>query len=154
MITFEKGNLLLDNYANFVIFHQCNCVTKESKGLCKSIFEAFPESNDYIKPTKRIPGTTMFHKCNNRIIANAYAQRYPGCSKYDNDSTKLRILWFENCLTQLKEFCEREKIFKVAIPEFIGCGLAGGDWEIYLEMIRRFSQMNDSLEIHVVSFKP
>jgi hypothetical protein len=46
-----------------------------------------------------------------------------------------------------------EKIFKVAIPEFIGCGLAGGDWEIYLEMITKFSQLNEFLEIHIVSFK-
>lgn len=152
MITKEKGNLLSPKYANFIIFHQCNCVTKESRGLCKSIFDAFPESNDYIKHIKRIPGKVIFHKCQDRVIANAYAQRYPGSSKYDNDSKKLRIDWFERCLLSLKEYCDQEKIFKIALPEFIGCGLAGGEWDIYLSMIEKFSSSNEYLEVHIVSF--
>ena len=37
------------------IGHQCNCVTKDAKGLAKQIFDAFPWANDYC--TDRIPGT-------------------------------------------------------------------------------------------------
>lgn len=155
MIIYEKGNLLSEKYKDFVIFHQCNCVTKDSKGLCKTLFVAFPIANDYIRSIKRTPGTTTFHKCDSndtRVIANAYAQRYPGFSKYDNDSIKLRLMWFENCLLQLREYCVRENKTKIAFPEFIGCGLAGGDWDVYLALIQKFSVICPFLEIHVVSF--
>lgn len=152
MLKTEKGDLLSDSYKDFVIFHQCNCVTKDSRGLCKSIFDAFPESNDYIKPIKRQPGTIQSHKVKDRVIVNAYAQRYPGFSKFENDSYKLRLEWFDQCLKKLKQLCDKEKYNKIAIPEFIGCGLAGGDWSIYQSQLISFAQENPSLEVRLVSF--
>jgi O-acetyl-ADP-ribose deacetylase (regulator of RNase III) len=123
------------------IAHQCNCTSRGSKGLAKSIFEKYPYANTY--GMYREPGT--IHVRGN--VINMYAQRRPGLPSGD-DTPSLRILWFKSCL---KEILKIEGIHSIAFPYRIGCGLAGGDWKQYQEMILRAF---DDLDIEVYICNP
>lgn len=125
---------ILDSTADYIC-HQCNCVSNNSKGLSKAIFDMFPEANDYEKRKENgkrdIPGTIAIY---DRVI-NMFAQYYPGRPKYQNDTWVLRIQHFQSCLDRIAEL----DFESIAFPKNIGCGLAGGDWNIYEEMIINFT---------------
>lgn len=125
------------------IAHQCNCMSKTSAGLAKSLFDKFPYANVYSQRTSpdklgtiKICGDGIYK----RYVINMFAQYYPGKSKYDNDSVKIRLKAFENCLAQISLINDLESI---AFPYNIGCGLAGGDWDAYLGLIEKFSLTNN-----------
>jgi len=113
------------------IIHQCNCRSYHSSGLANQIFKVFPEANTYIDSNfKRIPGEISVH---GRII-NAYAQDYPG--KSDKEP---RLEWFKKCMYAIVAL----KPKSIAMPVFIGCGLAGGDWEQYYKVICNIFEPTD-----------
>lgn len=132
------------------IAHQCNCLTKDSKGLAKLIFNKFPYANCYDNENKSlsrrdIPGTFKIMKSNNeddpRII-NIFGQWIPGKinSKYllkypkyqnINETNEIRLEWFKQAIKSLED----EVNSTVAIPNKIGCGLAGGDWSKYYQVL-------------------
>jgi hypothetical protein len=67
-------------------------------------------------------------------------QYYPGC-KYPTskkDGKPARLAYFESCLKQMKALDG-----DFAFPWRIGCGAAGGDWDLYLELIEKFSNEID-----------
>jgi O-acetyl-ADP-ribose deacetylase (regulator of RNase III) len=132
-----KGNLL--NSKTTYIAHQCNCVSTLSSGLAQSIFCKYPYANTYT--TKRTPGTISVH----RNVINMYAQIYPGKSKYPNDTPDLRIQYFKSCLNEISKL----KGESIAFPYNIGCGLAGGDWQKYKQLIYEFSK-NTTLKVYIV----
>lgn len=70
------------------------------------------------------------------------SQRYPGKSKYNNDTIIKRKEWFLKCLNYIKEI---PNIKSIAFPYNIGCGLAGGNWNEYLEMIQNLSDTSNIL---------
>lgn len=131
------------------LIHQCNCISISAKGLAKTIFELYPEANTYINPQfKREVGTISCHKISttDKTIINIYAQRYPGISKY-NDTTNQRIIWFKSCLNLISEI---PNIQSIAVPYKIGCGLAGGNWEKYLDILNNFVKDN---KIDIIIYK-
>jgi O-acetyl-ADP-ribose deacetylase (regulator of RNase III) len=159
-----------------IIIHQCNCVSTYGKGLATIIFKKWKESNIYSKRTKNsktgtidITETSMTKKKNshNKIIIGTFSQKYPGKPHKSDDTTNMRIKWFKNCLTQIAEYIDNknnnnnnnennndendnnELIKSVAMPYFIGCGLAGGDWKVYYKIISDWSNEN---EIDVVLY--
>jgi O-acetyl-ADP-ribose deacetylase (regulator of RNase III) len=135
-----KGNLL--NSKTTYIAHQCNCKTNLSSGLAYSIFCKFPHADTYNKSyIKRIPGTISVH---NNVI-NMYAQIYPGKSNYPNDTPELRLQYFKSCLHEISKL-QGESI---AFPYNIGCGLAGGNWQEYKQLISEFSK-NTALKVYIV----
>lgn len=66
-----------------------------------------------------------------------FAQYLPGKPNYyrrayktvasQGDGTNDRIRYFQMCLSQIDDLA----LDVVAMPYFIGCGLAGGEWGIY-----------------------
>jgi hypothetical protein len=52
------------------------------------------------------------------------------------DTRENRIRWFVHCLNQLKAL----NIKSVGLPYQIGCGLGGGDWTAYFEIIQEFAR--------------
>lgn len=121
---------------DYFIAHQCNCVTTDSRGLAKSIFDRFPDANTYNNnQIKRIPGQISIH---GRII-NLYAQKYPGYNKYNEK----REIWFRECLNKISY----AGIKKIAMPELIGCDLACGDPIIYRQIINEWSLSNPDIDI-------
>ncbi|VDI27455.1 Hypothetical predicted protein, partial [Mytilus galloprovincialis] len=55
------------------------------------------------------------------------------------DTRGNRIIWFKQCLEQLKEL----NVKTVGLPDHIGCGLGGGDWTAYFQIIENFAKAND-----------
>lgn len=126
-INFKEGNILEvdDQY----IAQQCNCVTQNYKGLSKDIVEKFPWAKFYSIPN-RTPGRIAIagdEKINHRYVIGMYAQRYPGLAKWSNDTEEKRAQWFQECLDQIAQI---PNIKSIAFPYNIGCGLAGGDWNV------------------------
>ena len=52
------------------------------------------------------------------------------------DTADQRVHWFKNCLNELGTCKDLQTI---AFPERIGCGMAAGDWRIYLDLINSFA---------------
>lgn len=150
-VTYRQGNLL--EAKEQYIAHQCNCVTFKGAHLSGQVFKAFPHADSYRLRRKTrardIPGTVavMGNGADSRLIINMFAQYYPGQSKYQADSPEKRQLWFSRCLNKIAQIPDLKSI---AFPDHIGCGAAGGNWDIYLAMIRNFAQ---ATQAEVVIYK-
>ena len=47
-----------------------------------------------------------------------------------------RLFWFQQCLNEISSIKDLKSI---AFPYLIGCGMAGGEWNDYLEIIQNFA---------------
>jgi hypothetical protein len=128
----KKINLLDDN--SQYICHQTNTKTTKGKGLSLAMFRTFPWSDVYTDNKTRTPGTIEVrgNGKDKRFVIAMYAQRYPGPSKWPNDTNGMREAWFKKCLEEIQAL----KPESVAFPKQIGCGLAGGNWDHYLGFIK------------------
>lgn len=158
MIEIVTGNLL--EVPEKYITHQCNCLTQNSAGTAKAIFDKFPYANTYERrvrgedgetTNKDIPGTIVIlgNGKEQRFIINMYAQYYPGKPKYPKsslDGIPVREKYFYHCLLRVAKIPNLESI---AFPWRIGCNLGGGDWEHYLGMIGNFAQYVDGTGVKV-----
>lgn len=124
------------------ILHQCNCVTKDSAGIAKAIFNAFPWANTYSKREYistqgdiDILGDGKLQ----RFVINGYIQYFPGKPRTDLyiDSKKERVIHLRECLRKIKNISNLESL---GIPVGMGCGLAGGLWSDYLSLIEDFAK--------------
>lgn len=88
-----------------------------------------------------IPGTIQICCGDGPNIICIFAQYGPGRAK-PGDTKEDRISWFETCLIEILS----KGITKVAMPYNIGCGLAGGDWKVYHELLEK-------TELEIVLYK-
>ena len=132
------GNLLklAHNDELDVLIHGCNCFNTMGAGIAKQIKTKYPRAYDEdsltIRGDKRKLGyytAVIEQNKNNRtfIIVNGYTQYYYG--------NKHGIPVDYNAI---KELFKRIKVrftgLRIAYPK-IGCGLAGGDWNIVSNII-------------------
>lgn len=138
-VVYKNGDLLkLRKSEAQVIVQQCNCSGSTEKGLSKDMMNAFPHSNFYRDGLKRIPGKIRVKGGgNDRYICAMFAQKYPGKPNLTDDTIKMRISWFRECLNNISLI---KNLRSIAFPDRIGCGLAGGNWETYKHMIEEWSQ--------------
>ena len=141
MILYENSDLLLSDCN--IICHQINCTSTTWSGFAKVLFEKYPETNLYSNPKiKRDMGKVYLNIINkNLTIIHLAGQRNPG--KVDIDSTKYQVRKesFKMSLEKLAQYCMKlnpVKITKIGFPYLIGCGLAGGIWDEYFEMLLNF----------------
>lgn len=152
-----EGDLL--KAKEYHIAQQCNCVTVRSHGLSKSIANKWPDADIYAKRksikgrncaiTRSIPGTIQ--KCNakNKVIICMFAQYCPGKVGHysrvygSNETSEDRQKWFLECLNMIDN---DDSINEVAMPYLIGCGLAGGNWDVYKKML-------NNTKTHIVLYK-
>lgn len=154
------GNIL--NSEETCIAHQCNCITIKSMGIAKQIFDRYPKSNTYLtRESPSIAGSIDIIPCQSPKICessgnyelmkttvtviNMYAQIYPGKSKYPGDNSSDRVRFFKMSLDNIETYADFDTI---AVPYNIGCGLAGGNWEIYLQMLTNFAK-ESGINVHV-----
>jgi O-acetyl-ADP-ribose deacetylase (regulator of RNase III) len=145
-IKFLRGDLLACKEQ--CIAHQCNCVTKGSMGLAKSLFDRFPHANTYSKRDKpgSKPGSidVLGNGEDERYVINMYAQYLPGGAEVDSKLDRLKL--FARCLDEISELNGLESI---AFPYEIGCGLARGDWTSYKLLLYRFAKKNPRLIVRI-----
>jgi O-acetyl-ADP-ribose deacetylase (regulator of RNase III) len=154
-INFVFGDLLKLRDVD-VIIHQVNCLCVKAHGLSKQIAEKSPwgdiystrqaegKTNVAIVGDRGVPGSIQIFKSPDPLRPNivcflsqwdfgTFDQKYRNIPPY-TDTRENRIGWFVHCLKQLKAL----NIKSVGLPYQIGCGLAGGDWTTYFEIIQEF----------------
>jgi len=67
------------------------------------------------------------------------------------DDAEQRIIWFKRCLNSLSSWMIKLNCKTVAFPYQIGCGLAGGSWNLYEKMITEWANDNqDNFKVFFV----
>ncbi len=140
-----KGNLL-DTDCN-VIIHCCNCFNRMGSGIAKAISDRWPEvraaDDQTVAGDKDKLGTFTFAEVDGRIVFNLYGQY-----RYGTDSRKVEYPALKQGLSLIKEHLEDNggfAFYKVGTYP-LGCGLAGGDWEIVRPIIE---EVFGDQEVHV-----
>lgn len=118
-----------------VIVHQVNCQGVMGAGVARQIREQFPNTyNVYMDYCSKYKGHTadLLGEClytfeEPFVICNAFGQNF-----YYRNSVQTEYDKLEKCFYNIAEKYHGKKI---ALPWKIGCGLAGGDWNIVYEMI-------------------
>jgi hypothetical protein len=72
----------------------------------------------------------------------------PRLGRSSGDDARQRRQWFWQCLGRIES--RKPRIKQLAFPEKIGCGLAGGDWSTYKEMIRTFARRNRDIQVDII----
>ena len=150
MITYKSGNLLESN-CNFIV-HQVNCQGAMGSGIAKQIrdkwlrvYSDYKETieflylNGVVKESSELLGYINGTKVDyfDKYVVNFFSQ-----DKYlPRNKCHTSYDAFRTCCIGLKNFIEsahfegsKEK-YTIGFPYKIGCGLAGGDWNIVYNII-------------------
>lgn len=129
-LKYIKGDLIEDAENYDVIAHGCNCFHSFGAGIAKTIRLKYPEAHVVDKNTRYGDrdkmGTISVCELPNVTIVNAYTQFKYTSIKLDVEYDAVR-----ECMKKIKERFSGKKI---GLP-LIGCGLAGGDWDIVSKII-------------------
>lgn len=140
--TFHSGDIL-DSGADIIV-HQVNCMGVMGAGMAKQIRNKYPNVFDIYKKrcdefSDRLDRLSLLGKAQyvqisrNRYIANCFGQLdYRRRGQYDR-MTDYDAL--KNALKSVNEFAIIRQLKTVAIPFWLGCGLAGGDWNTVKNII-------------------
>jgi O-acetyl-ADP-ribose deacetylase (regulator of RNase III) len=141
MIQIITGDLL--QATEKYIVHQTNCYSKGSAaGIARAIFDRFPYADCYsLRTSPSEPGTLDIRGNgeDQRYVINLFGQVFPGGISYPHltkDNAAAREDYFQQALIELTLLPNLES---VAFPYHIGCGLAGGEWAAYLQMLEDFA---------------
>ena len=156
MIKEVEGNLL--TYPGIqVIAHQCNCLGIMGAGIAKQIKEKNPEM------FKRYVRYCQYHDNNHQllgmvhfvlsddekqVIANMFGQysfASEGKPATDYDALK-------ECFRRLHTWMVLNERTTVGVPDHIGCGLAGGDWETVKRMLYYEFEDDDEITLYIVKY--
>ena len=159
------------------IAQQSNCVSCDAHGLANAIAKKLPYGNSYasrqrmpsnskvaVPEDRAVPGTidvrrpptsVFSHKRSRPVVVNMFAQweigapgRYSRASPaVPSDSYATRQQWFKKCLEHISE--AEYNITSIAFPQYIGCGLAGGDWAKYRAMICDWAARNRHIQVFI-----
>ena len=127
------GDLLQAN-ADLIV-HQVNCQGVMGAGVARQIREQFPKTYEtykefckpYVGKTHKLLGQCLYVEEEPFIICNAFGQDF-----YYRNSVQTQYDKLEQCFYDIAEKYHGKSI---ALPWKIGCGLAGGDWNVVYEMI-------------------
>lgn len=136
MIFLKDGDILETDAA--IICHQVNCQGVMGGGLAKQIKDKYPsvytEYNRLCKSvtnSKDLLGKTSHTMINDyKVVINLFGQEYYGRNKRYTNYVALT-----QALDDVARFCNTFKLYSIAIPYQIGCGLGGGSWDIVYEIL-------------------
>ena len=142
-----NGDLLKCNCD--IIAHQVNCQGIMGAGIAEQIRLTYPDVfSDYsalfTKYTpKELFGKMSVTKVDKYYIANLFGQYDIGRYNRQTDYEKL-----QEALLALKSFAKQMNVKSIGFPYRLGCGLAGGNWEIVSNII--YNTFRDSdLEVQI-----
>lgn len=151
MIKIVEGNIL--NASENIIGHQVNCQGVMGAGLAKQIRKKYPEVfhnySELVSNSKNksdLLGKMQLVTCGeNKWVANIFGQYSYGRENINYTS----YIALEDAMIYLRDFAIKHDL-TVALPYGIGCGLAGGNWEVVEGMIE--TAFND-YEVTLYNFK-
>lgn len=140
-----------------VIGHQVNTIGVMGAGLALQIRRKWPnvfkEYNKYSAKFESHPdillGTILITDTDNTSVigevCNMFAQNM-FINKSNPVATNYNAL--ESCLYHLSKYCRDNNFKSVGLPYNLGCGLAGGDWNVVYPMIEKaFEDYEGTVEI-------
>lgn len=147
MLKYYSGDIFTSDVD--IICHQVNCQGVFGRGMAGQIKKMFPEVEKTYKiitkqwqeqsggKTSELLGRVSAQPVEKDgrwfLIANLYGQDDYGKSGVYTDYKAL-----EQAIQEIRDFVDvRNKQEKVAFPYEIGCGKAGGDWEIVKAIMER-----------------
>lgn len=156
-----------------IIVQQCNAVTRKAHGLSAEIAKRLPyadiyasrsgssanTANDLDRAGRSVMCAPPKRDKQHPIVACLIAQLAPGkpgtwCNVYNiehaKDSANERLRLFRHSLADLRaQLADFEEVTTIAFPDHIGCGLAGGDWSMYLAEIKAFAEKLDGVVVKI-----
>lgn len=165
MLHSVKGDLF-ESKEKYIV-HQCNCVTTRAAHLAYHMFKQFPYADVYspragkggdaahvdsvldpeaeLQPYEDKPGDIIIRGNgeDQRYVIALLGQYFPGFVRYPDskkDGVKARQKYFYDGLWKIAQIPSLES---VAFPYGIGCGAAGGDWDIYYKILQNFAEYLD-----------
>lgn len=141
MIRIKQGNIL--EVKKGIICHQVNCMGVMGGGLAMQIKKKYPNvfmayhTLCKLYNPETLIGTTQIVECDsNNIIVNVFGQKNHTGEKVLTDYYAL-LEAFTSLLMQVKagDFGKTN----ILMPYKIGCGLAGGDWDIVYGILNGLS---------------
>lgn len=149
MIKETIGDVL--NTSSDLICHQTNCRGVMGAGVAKQIRDKLLTKEQFKQYRKRCDregssnlGTLQILQCKNKSIVNMFAQVDCDESVRQTNYTALRL-----CFEKLEMLCRKNHL-TAAIPGYIGCGLAGGDWNYVLNDIIKPIFENSEAELEIL----
>ena len=140
MITFVKKDALEVKEEKVIIAHVVNDRGGWGKGFVLSISEKWSTPEQIYRNSKKLKlGDVQFVPVENNVtVANMVAQK-----GYKNIYNPVPLCYasLESCLTKLDDFAKLIKA-DIQIPFKMGAGLAGGDWNKILEIIKKVVSVN------------
>ena len=124
-----NGNLL--SVRRGIIVHQVNCRRTMGAGLALKIKAMYPQHYvDYMKTPPALGKICVTEVNPEFLVVGVYGQDRFGTGRTFTDYDMLR-----RGLQSVAELA-KEKELPVFLPFGIGCGLAGGNWDIVLPIIK------------------
>lgn len=136
MITHKIGDLIQAFKDKEVesLAHQANCYCKMRSGFAKNLVDVFVEAaivdGKTITGDLRKMGTFSVAKVKEGYIFNQYSQFH-----YGNDVKQTDYAAFKTAQAAIRDYMTQHSIKSIGMPKLMGCGLAGGDWNIVLLII-------------------
>lgn len=140
MVIIKDGNLLKADDVD-IIAHQVNCQGTYGAGIAKQIANKFPKAKEnYLRMCKATNTEYLLGRVHTSseltpIIADLFGQEYYGKygQYYKEHGRQTNYKKLKSAMTELrKRFPDKV----VGMPYGIGCGLAGGDWDVVYNIIK------------------
>ncbi len=104
-----------------------------------------------VSEDRAIPGTIkVYRSSHGPTFVSMFAQwgmgrpySYNNVDREFTDGFQERIQWFKGCLSDVADL----KPVSVAMPFQIGCGLAGGNWKVYENIISDWAEAHPSISV-------
>ena len=165
MIKEVEGNLL--TYPGIqVVAHQCNCLGIWGGGIAKTIHNLNPKAyelyHNHCKSQKDahiLLGTVQYVPTDDgkQIIANLFGE-YSFCESiapYEEGGKPRHTDYdaLKECLHRLHTWMVLNDIKTGGVPDHIGCGLAGGNWDgIVYPMIKDEFGDDEDITLYIVKY--
>lgn len=133
----SKNKSLLDSEKQILI-HQVNCQAVMGSGIAKAIRDKWPVVyEEYVKfcrnhnTRQECLGQIHIVKISNKqAVCNLFGQF--GFSRTHRDTDYDAVV---DAFEHLKVFCVEKGVKSIALPVNMGCGLGGGNWNIYKTIV-------------------
>lgn len=156
MIEYIKGNLLTEKCD--IICHQVNCIGVMGAGIAaqikhkwKNVFEQYASICHIPQHSEDLLGDCQIIKVedpNISYVANLFGQNLVG-----RNGVMTNYQALEEAMQSVVEFVLQEypNGCTVGFPYKIGCGIAGGNWEIVISIIEKVFQ-NTNINVKIVKY--
>lgn len=139
-----------------IIAHQTNCVGVMGAGVAAQIKQKLltPQQYQMYVDVCRCMKSDLLSHCQTLHtnipglwVVNLFGENIPTADQIDTNYAAL-----ENAIVEMIAFAYKLKLTRIAVPGFLGCGLAGGDWRVVYAILDKYFGNNPDLDLEIVWF--